>query len=145
MIHWEDRDYQDKTWVHFQSYFKTLWTQKTRYGSGSPRKHGFSDSAANISNELTKTSEGRLSINLCEMAVAATSDKEHIQQMSNTADELLAVVKKYQSQIDELIKQNGPLTGALEKLEKGANTNRRQCGLKVKGKDKVTTARDKRE
>ena len=79
------------------------------------------------------------------MAVAATSDKEHIQQMSNTADELLAVVKKYQSQIDELIKQNGPLTGALEKLEKGANTNRRQCGLKVKGKDKVTTTRDKRE
>ena len=124
---------------------QNLWMKKTLYNSGSPSKHGFAESAANVSDEVTETSEERLSVNLCKMVVAATSDKEHIQQMSNTADELLAVVKKYQSQIDELIKQNGPLTGALEKLEKGANTNRRQCGLKVKGKNKVTTTRDKRE
>ena len=48
-----------------------------------------------------------------EVARAATADKEHIQQMSDTADDLLTIVKKQQNQIDELIKQNGELTQAL--------------------------------
>ena len=74
IMDWEDKDDQNKTWVYCQSYFKTLWTQKTRYGSGSPRKHGFAESAAKVSDELTETSEEHLSINIHEMAIAATAD-----------------------------------------------------------------------
>ena len=65
--------------------------------------------------------------------------------MINTANEILAVVKNHQSLINELIKQYGQITGALEKFDKGTNINRRQCGVKVKEKDKFTTTGDKRE
>ena len=51
--------------------------------------------------------------NLREVARAAIADKDHIQQMSDTVDDLLTIVKKQQNQIDELIKQNGKLTHAL--------------------------------
>ena len=110
-----------------------LCTQNKRYGSRSPRKNGFAESSANVSDEIPETSEDCLSINICKMAVASTADKEHTQQMSNTADELLAVVKNQKSQIYELIKQNGQLTG-VEKLDKGTNINRRQHGRKLKKK-----------
>ena len=39
MMYWEDKDDQDKMWVHFQIYFKKLWTQKTRYSSGYTHKY----------------------------------------------------------------------------------------------------------
>ena len=104
VMEWQDKDDQDKTWVYCQSYFKKLWTQKTCYGRGSPRKHGFAESAANISYGLTETSAERLSVNLCEISVASTEDKEHIQKMSNTTGELMPIVKNQQIQINELIK-----------------------------------------
>ena len=112
MMDWEDKASAEKTWVHLQTYFNALWTKKQRYGGTSPRNHGF-ESAANIS-EVTESSEARMATNLMEVARAATADKEHIQQMSNTADDLLTIVKKQQNQIDELIKQNGELTHALK-------------------------------
>ena len=59
--------------------------------------------------------------------------------MSHTADELMDVVKNQQSKINELIKQNGQLTGALGKLDKGTSTNRHQRGGKVKVKDNATS------
>ena len=86
-----------------QKLLKKLWTQKTHYGDISPLKHGLAERAANIIDKLTETLEECLSINLRKMAIAATVDKKHIQQMSNTEDELLAVVKNQQRQIDELI------------------------------------------
>ena len=70
------------------------------------------ESAANVS-EVTDSSKARLARNLREVACAATADKEHIQQMSDTADNLLIIVNKQQNQIDKLIKQNGKLTLAL--------------------------------
>ena len=84
MMDWEDDYDQDKTWVHSQSFFKKNCMRKTRYGSGSPLKHGIAESAANVRNEITKNLEERLSINLCKMAIADTEDKDKIQQISNT-------------------------------------------------------------
>ena len=59
------------------------------------------------------------------MAVAATADKEHIQQMTTQNDDLLKVARKqqakidkHQTQIDELLKQNGQLIKNI-----GNNTN----------------------
>ena len=59
-----------------------------------------------------------------EVALAATADKEHIQQMSNTNDDMLTLVKRQQAtierqskQIDDLIAQNGNLTEALSNLK----------------------------
>ena len=111
MMDWEDKPAPDKTWVHLQTYYNALWTKKQRYGGTSPRNHGY-ESAANVS-EVTDSSDARMATNLMEVARAATADKEHIQQMSDTADDLLTIVKKQQNQIDELIKQNGQLTSAL--------------------------------
>ena len=50
---------------------------------------------------------------LGDLAVAATADKEHIQQMTNATDDLLTVIKQQQDQIKELTRQNGLL---IEKL-----------------------------
>ena len=111
MMDWEDKEAADKMWIHLQTYFNALWTKKQRYGGTSLRNHGY-ESAANVS-EAKDSSEDQMASNLREVARAATADKEHIQQMSDTADDLLTIVKKQQNQIDELIKQNGELTSAL--------------------------------
>ena len=54
MMDWKDKYNQDKTWENCQIYFKKMWNQKTRCGSGSPRKYGFSERTANVSDEITQ-------------------------------------------------------------------------------------------
>ena len=58
-----------------------------------------------------------------EVAIAATADKEHIQQMTSTNEDLLKIVKTQQEQSTQLIKQNGDLTTALTK--KGGKSGER--------------------
>ena len=110
MMTWEDDDNQ--TWVHLQTYFGELWEKKQRYGGTTTKATGFGESAANITKQNGVTND-----TLQHIAHAATADKEHIQQMSNAHDDLLSVVKKQQSQIDELVKQNGHLTTLLSKVD----------------------------
>ena len=50
---------------------------------------------------------------LGDIALAATADKEYIQQMSNATDDMLAIIKDQAAQIKELVRQNGLLVGAL--------------------------------
>ena len=69
-----------------------------------------------------------------EVAIAATVDKEHIQQMTSTNEDLLKIVKTQQEQITQLIKQNGEFTTALAK--KGGNQ---------KNEEKVTFEKDNNE
>ena len=57
-----------------------------------------------------------------DIVIVATVDKEHIQQMSNTTDDLLAVVKEQQAQIKELIPKNGILITALSNATSIAHT-----------------------
>ena len=83
--------------------------------------HGF-ESATSAEEDR---GEDRLEKNLREVAVAATADKEHIQQMTTQNDDPLKVVRKQQenidkkqTQIDELLKQNGQLINKI-----GNNTN----------------------
>ena len=66
-----------------------------------------------------------LANNLREVAVAATADKEHIQQMKMQNYEMLKVVRKQQEQIDkqqrkidEMLNQIGQLINKM-----GTNTN----------------------
>ena len=73
----------------------------------------------------------RLANNLCEVVVAATANKEHIQQMTTQNDDILKVIRKQQSQIykqqthiDELLKQNGQL---INKIGKNTNTGPNKC------------------
>ena len=98
--------------MHLQTYFGELWEKKQRYGGTTTKATGFGESAANITEQNGVTND-----TLQHIAQAATADKEHIQQMSNAHDDLLSVVKKQQSQIDELVKQNGQLTTLLSKLD----------------------------
>ena len=90
MMDWEDKDDDEKTWIHLQSYFKRKWTKKRRYRGDTPKDHGF---AANV-EERENDAMDRLGTNLHEVATAATADKEHIQQMSTQNEKLLQVVKK---------------------------------------------------
>ena len=84
----------DKTWVHLQNYFMEIWTAMMRYQGDTPHTHGFE--SAYRAEENRSVQAGRLSTNLHEVAVAANSNKNHIQQMTP-----LKVVKKQQSQIDK--------------------------------------------
>ena len=56
-----------------------------------PHKHGFESSAS--AEEYRREQTGCLANNLREVAVAATADKEHIQQMTMQNDDLLKVVR----------------------------------------------------
>ena len=118
---WKEKPMYDKTWIHLQTYFKDRWTVMMRHQGNIPHKHGF-ESAASAEED---SSEHHLASNLCEVAVAATANKEHIQQMTTHNDELLKVVRKQQAQIDkhqthidELLKQKGQLINNI-----GNNTN----------------------
>ena len=92
-----------------------------RYQGDAPHKHGF-EISARVEEDRGKH---RLANNLCEVVVAATANKEHIQQMTRQNDDILKVIRKHQSQIDkqqtqidELLKQNGQLINNI-----GNNTN----------------------
>ena len=121
LMTWEEKPMADKTWVHLRTYFKDRWTATMQYQGNTPHKHRF-DSAASSEEDR---GEHRLANNLREVVVAATADKEHIQQMTTHNDDLLKVVRKQQAQIDkqqtqidELLNQNGQL---IKKI--GNNTN----------------------
>ena len=107
MMDWEDKTDAQRTWVHCQAYFSRLWTKNQRYGGTTARQHGF-ESTANVSEQEVEEKE-TLEHNLRAVAVAATADKEHIQQMSDAHDEMLTLIKKGQAQTDDLIKQNAAL------------------------------------
>ena len=92
LMAWEENPRADKTWVHLRTYFKDRWTATMSYQGNTPHKHG-SKSAAS-SEEDRGEQAGRLATNLREVAVAATSNKEHIQQMTTQNDNLLKVVRK---------------------------------------------------
>ena len=120
LMAWEEKPRADKTWVHLQTYFKDRWTATMCYQGNTPHTHGFE--SAYRAEENRSVQAGRLSTNLHEVAVAANSNKNHIQQMTP-----LKVVKKQQSQIDkqqtkidELLKQNGKL---INKTGTTTNTN----------------------
>ena len=121
LMAWEEKPRVNKTWVHLRTYFKDRWTATMRYQFDTRHKHGF-ESATSAEEDR---GEQRLANNLREVAVAATANKEHIQQMTTQNDDLLNVVRKQRAQTDkqqthiyELLKQNGQL---LNKL--GTNTN----------------------
>ena len=102
MMTWEDEPEVDQTWVHMISYFINLWERKQRYGSATTRRHGYAESAANMeesTNEPNQTTQ--LASNLKHVALTATIDKEHLQQMSNAADEILVIIKEQQQHIKE--------------------------------------------
>ena len=134
MMAWEEEPAADQTWVHMVSYFTALWEMKQRYSSSTPRRHGFAESAANVRDAAPDTNPTEdISANLRHVAIAATADKEHLQQMSNAADDLLSVIKEQQMQLKEaqaqskeqlaqikkLIEQNGQLATALAKAKGG--------------------------
>ena len=126
MMAWEDKEEEDKTWVHCQNYFGNLWTQYERFGGPSTRAHGYGESA-NQMDETTPNTPGDVLVEaMKEVAVAATADKEHIQQMTAATDDLVGVVKRQQEvianqskQIDSLLKQTQDLTAAVGKLTAG--------------------------
>ena len=118
----------DKVWVHLWEYFKDIWAAKMFYQGHTTCNHGF-ESAGSAEEEWCKEA-GRLETNLREVAVAATSDKEHIQQMVTQNDDMLKVVRKQQAQIDKqqtqigkLLNQNGLLISKI-----GTTTNNNSGG-----------------
>ena len=119
---WEEKPMAEKTWVRLRTYFKDRWTMTMQYQGDTSYKHAFESSARAEEDRC----EQRLANNLREVAVAATADKEHIQQMTTQNDNLLKVIRKHQAQIDkqqthidELLKQNGQL---INKIGNNANT-----------------------
>ena len=95
LMTWEEKPMVDKMWVHLRMYFKDRWTKAIRYQGKTTHKHGF-ESAASAEDDSGKHCLAR---NIREVAVVATADKEHIQQMTTQNDDRLNVVRKQQAQI----------------------------------------------
>ena len=115
---WEDKEEDEKTWVALVQYFTKLWTKRRRYGKSSvSRGLGYESALEMKEREEEHRGEARLNLsnNLREMALAATADKDHIQQMSTSAEEMLAIIKKQAEQIDKLVDNNAKLTDAISK------------------------------
>ena len=99
--------------MHLRAFFVKLYTDNQRYSKATGNKHGF-ESAANMAEVKAKEEEEELlAQQLGDIALAATADKEHIQQMSNATDDMLAIIKEQSEQIKELVRQNGLLVAAL--------------------------------
>ena len=118
---WEKKPAADKTWVHLQAYFNELQTDNQQYNRATGQKHGF-ESAANIQElkEKKEKEDEYLVQQLGEIAMAATADKEHIQQMTDATGDMLTVIKEQSAQIKELTRQNGILISKLHKPEANA-------------------------
>ena len=90
---------EEKTWVHCQKYFTNLFNNNKRFGDTAGNKHGY-ESATNVkekpSTEDTKKNDDFNEVlcdNLREVAIATTTDKEHMQQMTTSNEDLLTIVK----------------------------------------------------
>ena len=140
---WESKADNDKTLANAKTYFTELWEECQRYGGTTAAASGFGESANNMSEAEAPT---QLVSALKEVATAATADKEHIQQMSTANDDLLAIIKRQQQQLDALIEQNGHLTEALSKLKpntRNNNNNNRRTNNKRNRDDKDKGAKDR--
>ena len=122
MIDWEDKQAADKTWVALVAYFSKIYKKNQRYGGTTAQGHGYGK-AANAANEQTDPGVVFQEA-MKEVALAATADKEHIQQMLDTADDIIAIVKRQQAtiekqaqQITDLIAQNGKYADIISKFE----------------------------
>ena len=123
IMDWEDKPEVDKTWVHCQTYWNKIHKKRKRFTKTKPKQLGF-EGAANIEEQPPDDMQREeLNQHLRDIAEAATADKEHIQQMSSTTDELLFIVKKQQSQIDKLVETNSTLSASIAKLSAKGNTN----------------------
>ena len=108
---------------------------------------GFDESASITKEEQAPTN---LINAIKEVEVAATADKEHIQQMSTATDNLLAVVERQREQLDSLTKQlhtitsqNGQLIEALSKLKPPPHNNRdRRNNINKRQRDKSNEEKD---
>ena len=102
MREWERKAPANKDWLNLQVYFGNLYNETKKYEKATGGKHGFESAAnvnesANISESvLLNLSDDQFAQQLCDIAIAATADKEHIQQMTNCTDDLLAVIKQQQ-------------------------------------------------
>ena len=90
--------------------------------------------------------EAQLNIlnNLKEMALAATVDEDHIQQMSNSAKEMLTIIKTKQAEhIEKLVDNNVKLTEAISK--RGAGRPRPNKPTNTKGEEAEESPNKKKE
>ena len=137
MMDWEDKPDADKTWVHLQAYFGTIYKKLQRYKGATSKRHGY-ESAANVTErEAAAAERENLANNLKEVAVAATADKEHIQQMTNHHNDMLKVVQQQQATIDKLTSTIEKQQATIEKLtaqvsKKGQTNNTRNRGNPTK-------------
>ena len=116
MREWERRAPANKDWLDLQVYFGDLYNDAKKYEKATGGKHGF-ESAANVSEAAPPNlSDDQFAQQLCDIAIAATADKEHLQQMTNCTNVLFAVIKQQQEQITELLRQNGILIGKLARV-----------------------------
>lgn len=156
IMDWEDKPEDDKTWVHCQAYWNRIYKKRKRFNNLKPKQHGFEGAANVTEHQQTNMSREELSEHLSEISEAATADKEHIQQMSGAADDLLIIIKKQQAQLEKLIatnekliETNSVLTASIAKLStkktnNGNNRNNRntkKADVEKIGKDENAAAK----
>jgi hypothetical protein len=147
MREWETKPAADKTWVHLQTFFSDLYDQNQKYNGNTAGGLGYGESANNVDEQ---EESGRVIVDaMKEVAIAATADKEHIQQMSTTADNLVAIIKRQQSTIEAqttqlatLTANVGKLTDALAKLSAPSTAARRRGG---RSGDRAPTGNEREE
>ena len=128
MREWERKVPANKRWIDLQVYFGDLYIDAKKYEKATGGKHGFESAANVIEAQPSAETTDHFSQQLCDIAIAATADKEHIQQMTNCTDDLLGVIKQQQAQISELLRQNAVLIG---KVGTGTNTAAAQTAAKT--------------
>ena len=99
MMNWEDLPKEEQTYVRMLSNFTKLFDKHARFGNKlSPNAHGFE--SANQLTFLEGNKEEVLQLlmqllaNQKEVAEAATADKEHLQQMTTSNEDLIVIIKK---------------------------------------------------
>ena len=94
IMDWEDKEEDEKMWIHCQSYWNKIFKKRKCFNNLKPKQHGF-EGAANIDElPIKETTCDEIKQRLQEVANSALADKEHIQQMSTTTEELFIIIKK---------------------------------------------------
>ena len=127
------------------TYFKNAYDKHARFGSARlPTSQGYesanrSDEQANNVSDQQREELLQLMLQLLsnqkEVAEAATADKEHLQAMSDSNNELLDIIKKLTKQNEKFTEQNSSLVEALARAKAirgggggGRTTNNNQDG-----------------
>ena len=109
---WNIKNEADKTWANYKAHFIEAYNYDENH------KEMISNAQAGFAGNIQEETGEKMEMYLNNLADAATADKDHIQQLTSTNDQLVQINATLSTQIQTLQEQNTKLMAQMTELMK---------------------------